>query len=103
MAGEAIEIPRSEDPISVEGLRLARTEDLPEVRALFREILADLEQRALPVWDEDHLAHVLEKDIFNNPAINFYRRNGFTRVPGVFVRAIDGEFVLTELPYERRL
>lgn len=36
----------------------------------------------------------------NEPAINLYRKNGFTKVPGVYEEAFDDGFVLREYGYE---
>lgn len=47
-------------------LRLAVMEDLPQIKAIYKEIIKNMDSNNIQIWDEIYLCEFLENDIKNN-------------------------------------
>lgn len=47
-------------------LRLAVMEDLPQIKAIYKEIIKNMDSNNIQIWDEIYPCEFLENDIKNN-------------------------------------
>lgn len=82
--------------------RLARLEDLKQLKIIYKEIIKNMNKNNIQIWDDIYPCEFFEVDI-NKPAIRLYQKNGFTKVDGVYDEVFDDGYVLREIGYEIKL
>jgi len=79
-------------------LRLAIIDDLPELKAIYKEIIKNMNSNNIYIWDEIYPCEFFEDDI--KTAINLYKKVGFEKVDGIYNEVIDDDLVLHEFGFE---
>lgn len=80
--------------------RPAKTEDLPQLKAVYGRIIARMNEQNICIWDEVYPCEFFREDIEQG---RLYLKNGFRRVGGVYDEVIDEDLVLRELGLEKKL
>ena len=98
--------------------RLANVDDLPQLKAIYMDIIHNMNKENIQIWDEIYPCEFFCDDIANNclyilveylrlfvvdinkPAINLYIKNGFQKADGIYDEIIGGDIILHELGFE---
>ncbi len=82
---------------------MAKTDDLKNIRGLFKRIVQDLQQHACSTARALGAKYLRLMAVdCNTPALRFYEKNGWKRIPGIYELSLE-DGVLREYGYELEL